>query len=806
MQPLAENLKLIDREMIAAYLDMLFKYVEPAEYAGMLRGIGEGGTEQEGLFRENVTFQINATSTGAMSAINKSVDRWGKNHVASFIVPAAMDKSIFDDGKGTEDRVKLFTTVLVDLDKGDTDGALAWLTKYIGEPTMEVLSGGITETGQFKRHIYWALKEPTAEVAKVALVRGMIASKVGGDPSFKRIAQVVRIPGTVYAKGGVAKTCTIDKHRAHVEMELSDLVERANDMPLCGSGQYAPQPKPSLLGWGEPVRGQAVSFAGFAGQEPAQPVGKQLVETVRAGGLDGYTRWDRFNEVAGHYIHCARVGQMTIDEATANIRGWAETKMIDKWKDFKLDYEISVMVNRDKKEKGEFAAADRGRAPGGNTQDILKTFDVAGRWKLERITSGEKPTRRFIVPGIVQCEKAHILVADGGAGKTQQAADLLLKCAAYDGTPLPGGDPLMWWGERITEHCMGKNFVMVTSEDDEEEMHIRMKELDEYDLIKRAGKRLHIVPLVDVGGAFHFVTKNKHGEPEPSRKLTQLLTEIEAIGNIGAVVVDTLTSTLHGDDNLSYVAQEYLNALIPPICRQMRASLIITHHTRKIDPKNPIKTLDQMNDALRGTSAWRAGVRGVIGFWHASDYEKRLKGLGEPVAPRKCFMGGIVKCNGGDFHNGMKLLVKDKWGIFHDRTAAENLAKISTVAERGWIVATVRRAALDRHPFTLTGRKSLFSRRGVLPEAIAKITRARATELIDALVADGSLVTAEMKKPSGSVLDVPSGPAAKGQGYGDPGAWKRPDWAGYRLTAGGTVTWPEGSPEVAWAKNTNNQW
>ena len=49
--------------------------------------------------------------------------------------------------------------VVVDLDTGDIDAAVAHLTAHVSPPTLSVASGGTTEDGQAKRHLYWKLTE-----------------------------------------------------------------------------------------------------------------------------------------------------------------------------------------------------------------------------------------------------------------------------------------------------------------------------------------------------------------------------------------------------------------------------------------------------------------------------------------------------------------------------------------------------------------------------------------------------------------------------------------------------------------------
>lgn len=124
-------------------------------------------------------------------------------------MPAVLFRSAQDKGDVTLDKVAALTAILLDIDSGDTAAKRAFVTERLGKPSMVVASGGSTEEGTPKLHLYWLLDEPNEKVERVAAVRKTLALKVGGDPSFGRATQVVRIPGSVHAKNGKAALCSI---------------------------------------------------------------------------------------------------------------------------------------------------------------------------------------------------------------------------------------------------------------------------------------------------------------------------------------------------------------------------------------------------------------------------------------------------------------------------------------------------------------------------------------------------------------------------------------------------------------------
>src|SRR3546814_9094157 len=87
------------------------------------------------------------------------------------MVPAVMRPDAAMHSDAGEEHVAEFTTILVDLDSGDTDGKLRWVETHIGPATMVVYSGGTTDSGHPKLHVYFALTEPTAATARVGRLR-----------------------------------------------------------------------------------------------------------------------------------------------------------------------------------------------------------------------------------------------------------------------------------------------------------------------------------------------------------------------------------------------------------------------------------------------------------------------------------------------------------------------------------------------------------------------------------------------------------------------------------------------------------
>ena len=340
-----------DRDQIAAYLDMLFGYVDFQDGDEIrLRGLGEKGTDREGEFREVIPIYP-LTTRDPPGVVQIHASRWNAHHIGAFLVPAVMH------GGDKEENVRLFTTLVVDLDTGDTFEKLKHIQMNIGPCSMEVYSGGVTETGHHKVHAYWRLNEPTANVKLVGELRDMLALKVGDDPSFKRITQVIRIPGTTHGKNGQQAQCRI-ANIMHSEYTLDGIAEQINDM------HYMPgvvPKRPPLAN-----AGGSLNFAQPETPTSAEKTTQALTSIVHAGGVDGTTRWDSFSTVAGHHLHGARRGDYDIGRARELTRGWMLANMVPPWAEQRFDKEWRGLLEHDVVAYGPMQAPEPSSVPPAN--------------------------------------------------------------------------------------------------------------------------------------------------------------------------------------------------------------------------------------------------------------------------------------------------------------------------------------------------------------------------------------------------------------------------------------------------------
>lgn len=423
--PVPANLALYDTSQVEAYLKALFRYVdfEPGQVISLL-GIGEKGTTQEGRFRERKI--IAPTFLGSA---HEHLKRWAQWHVAGFLVPAVLSGEAAKDSKATVDRVDALTAIILDIDSGDTEAKRSYAQAALGQPSMIVASGGKTETGTPKMHLYWLFNEPESDVERVAATRKLLAQKVGGDQSFGRATQVVRIPGTVHAKSGKASQCKLID-RSDAEYSFDDLAEIIADMrPM--EGIEPPKADAPLLQPG-----------GMMDFTPRQDTAVDaLHRDIHEGGED-LTRWGEFSKVAGFNIAEARAGRLTPDAAYQAAYGWMLSHMQPPWPQSRFDQEFQALVRVDITRHGPFPQA---------ILSVAQTQPAASS-KLEPTAVGFPipsaiPPRPWILGRWLMRGKVTAVIAPGGVGKSSLMNAMMLSLAS--GRELLGktvyGGPLRSW-------------------------------------------------------------------------------------------------------------------------------------------------------------------------------------------------------------------------------------------------------------------------------------------------------------------------------------------------------------------------
>lgn len=179
-----------DAQMIATFTDVVFGGLEGFVAVRML---AEKGSSDRRPWVE--TFPADDRLALRLQQCAKRAADDGR---AFFTVPAVLsrcDRAVAKNITGT-------AVLLVDLDSGDIEAKHAFLVQELGPPTLTVVSGGLTPDGVRKRHLYWRVTKMAhgRDLVEVVRLRGVLAEKAGGDISFKRLTQPIRVAGSLHGK------------------------------------------------------------------------------------------------------------------------------------------------------------------------------------------------------------------------------------------------------------------------------------------------------------------------------------------------------------------------------------------------------------------------------------------------------------------------------------------------------------------------------------------------------------------------------------------------------------------------------
>lgn len=305
----------VDPAAIATYAEMVFGYL--------------GGLVPIRLFAETGTPtqqpMVRFCSPEQLAAKLQALAPWAASHSRGlYVVPGTVANS---RSARAEDIVET-GVLLVDIDQGDIDAIRAHLARYLPLPSLEVASGGRTNDGQDKCHLYWRLTEAATgdDLDRVRALRERVAARIGADPSFDSLHQPIRVPGSIHGKFGRQSPVRI-RAQTHHEYELDDLIAAAEALPpmIATSGGAVPQLK----------------------RRTGPNAGDLMLTQTRAGGVDAMTRFDALSKVIGHWLAMVRQGRCTLEVAWTHVVNYNFACIVPPWGDDRLRYEFDGLLRRD---------------------------------------------------------------------------------------------------------------------------------------------------------------------------------------------------------------------------------------------------------------------------------------------------------------------------------------------------------------------------------------------------------------------------------------------------------------------------
>lgn len=317
-----------DTDSIATYCNAVFRYVEGIVPVRML---AETGTSHQ---KPHQSFPNVGDLTRVLC---NSVGRAAEDSRGVYIVPCTIGAG----QSATAANILQTCVIVIDLDNGDIGGKRAHAIEHLGKPTLAVASGGITDDGQQKCHLYWRLTEAAcgADLERVRALRETLAVKLGGDPSFKTLAQPIRVAGTIHGKNGVKALVRILEQN-DLDYDLADFEEAVCEMPALEIPHF------------EIATGKGVT-AGPKAQDLA-------TRQIHSGAVDELTRFEALSKVMGHWIRNARRQICTLDDAWDATCDHNAAMIVPPWHDDRLHREFNALLRLDVKKNGPMPSIEEG--------------------------------------------------------------------------------------------------------------------------------------------------------------------------------------------------------------------------------------------------------------------------------------------------------------------------------------------------------------------------------------------------------------------------------------------------------------
>ena len=307
-------------EEIRVYCDVIFGYLDGHAPIRLLAESGTHGGPPVLEFPKISEVARRLIAVAAMAA---------ERQQGVFVVPATVDKP----GSAKAEDVRQTGVILIDLDAGDICAKRDHMARHIGTPTLEIASGGLTQEGQNKTHLYWRLSEAATgnDLQRVCHLRDMLAQAVGGDRSFRSAHQPIRVPGTIHGKHGRHAPVRLLQRR-DVEYHLGDIAERIERMPpMAGMARDVDRDRP----------------------QPGLPSARDLaIRRIRAGAADEVTRFEALSKVIGHWLRNIRTGVASREEAWDAVCQHNAAMIVPPWEEPRLRREFGALLRKDILEKG----------------------------------------------------------------------------------------------------------------------------------------------------------------------------------------------------------------------------------------------------------------------------------------------------------------------------------------------------------------------------------------------------------------------------------------------------------------------
>ncbi|MBR0778543.1 AAA family ATPase [Bradyrhizobium diazoefficiens] len=540
-----------DRDQLEIFVDCLFRHCGHDGYVS-LRSFTHNDKPLKGAL---ITVRLHYE--GHRGIVEKAVDsaRRAANEPEPcvFCPPIAVFKGAPETGnKGWQAReIDLYLGLAISVEcDNHPDEAMAKLEEILGEATAVVRSGGQWINGgepEDKLHLHWRLKVPASgdALARLKEARRLATKIVGGDATNIPAVHCLRWPGSWHRKAS-PRLCEMVRHNADVEIDLDEALDALR--------AAAP---PEIL---EPPLGGS-SAAGC--EEWSSLVGNIIA------GREGEVHRS-ITVLAAKMIASGMGGGAVVN----HLRGLMDASSMPRDERWRARYDYV--------ERGVREAEQKFRRKPGYDMSNQEAFSEIRREREENaplILSSAEFTANFVPPdyvvvGILQRRFIYALTGRSGSGKTAT----LLRVAAHVALRQPLLDREVEQGRVL--YLAGEN------PDD-----VRMRWIA---LAQQMGFEHDAIDVHFIDSAFKI-----------SAMIDGVRKEIERIGPVSLIIVDTSTAFFEGDD-------ENNNVQAMAHAQMLRGFLSMPGGPCVLVACHPTKAADDANLMPRGGGAFFNEIDGGL--------------------------------------------------------------------------------------------------------------------------------------------------------------------------------------------------
>ena len=278
---------------------------------------------------------------------------------------------------------------------------------------------------------------------------------------------------------------------------------------------------------------------------------------------------------------------------------------------------------------------------------------------VDKYFIGAAPEQKFLIGDTIPLGVPVVFAAAGDSGKGMMTLDLAMKVSS-------GASMERAFGGLIAEHG---DAIIITAEDDKDEMHRRISRLDPMRYRETYDHKLRVLPLPNLGGVFPIMQKldNTYLMGEEFSRIYDQMLEME---NLKLIVIDPLASFVHADVNADPAAGAAFMGLLAQMATETGATVMVNHHMAKIKDNDPVTTPEQARNLIRGTSAIVDGVRSAFAVWSVDEGvgRQRCRDLNIEYTRNGVFDGAVVKSNGPANREIRHFIRNPNTGLLEDRS------------------------------------------------------------------------------------------------------------------------------------------